>query len=214
MRFKNDADEIICLCGSRKFVDIYLTEYKRLEQQGNTVLSVGISNQDVDGLTDEQKSVQENIHQKKIDMADRIHILDGKGEISKFTKNNIAYAKENDIPITWYSKNESEKEDGVYYGSYPQLFKIIDKNGNFYSFELSSLRASIKTKNLEDGKCICYSRLEEDSKLKDDMLYMVMKGHNIHSIEHHNIKAKRISNKIDGRVISYGRLNRTNKDLT
>ena len=103
--------EIVCLCGSTRFMDAYNDARKSLTLQGKIVLSVEIVT--YDQATDPQihdpetKRMLDELHLRKIDLADRVHILNvptdemPHGYIGESTANEIAYAKEQGKVITW-----------------------------------------------------------------------------------------------------------------
>lgn len=193
--------DIICICGSQKFINLYMVEHKRLTKEGHIVISVGVMNNDLK-LPD--RTTISEIYKDKIDIADRVHILDGHGEMAWFTEENIEYAKEKDIPITYYSE-ERETFDDEWLGSYPQIKMILDKSKNIYSFEVSSLITAFKIRDIEDGEVISYLRLGPEDDPVRDMIYAVMHGHDLFSIEEYENQAKKVARNINGRIISYGR---------
>ena len=66
--------KIITLCGSTKFKDEYLREQKRLSLEGNIVISVGLFGHSGDNevFTDGVKEMLDDMHLRKIDLADEI----------------------------------------------------------------------------------------------------------------------------------------------
>ena len=90
--------KVITLCGSTKFKDEFIKVQKELTLQGNIVISVGLFGH-ADGdyqtvLTDEIKIMLDDMHKRKIDMADEIFIINKNGYIGSSTKSEIEYAKE------------------------------------------------------------------------------------------------------------------------
>lgn len=107
-----DIPEIVCLCGSTKFKNEYRAENKRLSMNGKIVLSVGLFGHadDVD-LSKKEKENLDELHKRKIDLADRIHVIDVNGYIGDSTQSEIEYAKKQGIPITRYSNQTNTNED-------------------------------------------------------------------------------------------------------
>lgn len=87
--------KVITLCGSTKFKDDFLREQKRLTLEGNIVISVGMFGHSEDGeiLTENIKEMLDDIHKRKIDMADEIFVINKNGYIGTSTKSEIEYAK-------------------------------------------------------------------------------------------------------------------------
>lgn len=88
---------VVTLCGSTKFKDEFLSEQKRLTLEGNIVLTVGLfghsgDNEVWDGNT---KEMLDDMHKRKIDMADWVYIINVGGYIGSSTKSEIEYALNN-----------------------------------------------------------------------------------------------------------------------
>jgi len=86
---------IVCLCGSTRFKDTFMAETKRLTLEGKIVVSVGFFGH-ADGMpTVEEKVRLDELHLRKIDLADEILILNVDGYIGESTKRELAYAEKN-----------------------------------------------------------------------------------------------------------------------
>ena len=93
--------KVITLCGSTRFKDEFMEANKRLTLQGNIVISVGLfghsgdnevwENMDEGTLT-KTKEMLDDIHKRKIDMADEIFVINVKGYIGDSTRSEIEYA--------------------------------------------------------------------------------------------------------------------------
>lgn len=104
-----DAPEIVCLCGSTKYKEAYRSENKRLSMAGKIVLSVGFfGHADNVELTSEEKQRIDQLHKRKIDMADRVHVIDVDGYIGESTQSEIEHAERTDTPVTYYSTRNNE----------------------------------------------------------------------------------------------------------
>lgn len=93
-----DKYTIITLCGSTKFKDEFLRVQKELTLKGNIVISVGLFGH-ADGeyekiITDKVKIMLDDMHKRKIDMADEIFVINKGGYIGASTKSEIEYAIE------------------------------------------------------------------------------------------------------------------------
>ena len=92
---------IITLCGSTRFKDEFMEAQKRLTLEGNIVISVGLfghsgdnevwENMDEGTLT-RTKEMLDDMHKRKIDMADAIYVINEDGYIGGSTRGEIRYA--------------------------------------------------------------------------------------------------------------------------
>lgn len=87
--------KIITLCGSTKFKEHYLEAQKRLTLEGNIVISVGLFGHSGDDevWTEGTKAMLDDMHKRKIDLADEIFVVNVGGYIGESTSSEIAYAK-------------------------------------------------------------------------------------------------------------------------
>ena len=86
--------KVITLCGSTKFKEQYLEAQKRLTLEGNIVISVGLfghSGED-EVWAEGTKAMLDDMHLRKIDMADEIFVINVGGYIGSSTRNEIKYA--------------------------------------------------------------------------------------------------------------------------
>ncbi len=86
--------KIITLCGSTKFKNEYLEVQKRLTLEGNIVISVGLFGHSGDNevYTENKKEMLDDMHLRKIDLADEIFVINTGGYIGESTKREIEYA--------------------------------------------------------------------------------------------------------------------------
>ncbi len=94
--------KVITLCGSTRFRDEYLAVQKRLTLEGNIVISVGLfghsGDQEVwdgmeEGAFSKTKEMLDDMHKRKIDMADAIYVINVGGYIGESTRSEIEYAR-------------------------------------------------------------------------------------------------------------------------
>ncbi len=92
---------VVTLCGSTRFKDAFLEAQKRLTLAGNIVISVGLFGHSGDaevweGMSEdtltETKRMLDDMHKRKIDMADEIYVINVGGYIGESTRSEIAYA--------------------------------------------------------------------------------------------------------------------------
>ncbi len=93
--------KVITLCGSTRFKDAFMQAQKELTLKGNIVISVGLfghsgdsevwENMPEDTLT-KTKEMLDDMHKRKIDMADEIFVINVGGYIGSSTRSEIEYA--------------------------------------------------------------------------------------------------------------------------
>ena len=88
---------VITLCGSTRFKDQFLEVQKRLTLEGNIVISVGLFGHSGDNevWTPGTKEMLDDMHKRKIDMADAIYVINLNGYIGESTRSEIEYARMN-----------------------------------------------------------------------------------------------------------------------
>jgi hypothetical protein len=91
--------KIVCLCGSTRFYEEFQRQNYLETMAGNIVLSVGhYPNAPADffghfgGCTPEQKIALDELHKRKIDLADEVFILNVNGYIGDSTESERQYA--------------------------------------------------------------------------------------------------------------------------
>lgn len=100
--------KVITLCGSTKFKDEFLKEQKRLSLEGNIVISVGLFGHSGDDevWNDNIKEMLDDMHKRKIDMADEIFVINKGGYIGSSTMSEIEYAKKTGKPVHYLEEIE------------------------------------------------------------------------------------------------------------
>ena len=85
---------VITLCGSTHFKDAFMEAQKRLTLEGNIVISVGLFGHSGDDevWTEGTKEMLDDMHKRKIDMADEIFVINVGGFIGSSTRSEIDYA--------------------------------------------------------------------------------------------------------------------------
>ena len=86
--------KVITLCGSTKFKEEFLQAQKKLTLEGNIVISVGLFGHSGDSevWTQGTKEMLDDMHKRKIDMADEIFVINVGGYIGSSTRSEIEYA--------------------------------------------------------------------------------------------------------------------------
>ena len=107
--------KVITLCGSTRFKDEFIKAQKELTLKGNIVISVGVFGHSGDaevwesmdeGTLTKTKEMLDDMHKRKIDMADEIFVINVNGYIGDSTKSEIKYAKENGKIINYLESIE------------------------------------------------------------------------------------------------------------
>lgn len=111
---------VITLCGSTKFQADFEAEMRRLTVEGNIVISVGLfghAEADFDFGTDEKPSslklALDNLHFRKIDLADRIHVINPGGYVGTSTAREVFYATEHGTGISWMEPMTAAEQEAV-----------------------------------------------------------------------------------------------------
>lgn len=139
--------KIITLCGSTRFKNVFMEVQKKLTLEGNIVISVGCFGHAGDKLSDEQKLMLDDIHKKKIDIADEIFVINVGGYIGNSTKSEIKYAIEQGKKISFLVNEKIpvsemllvttplDKMLKIFDDAITHGFEIIIEDGKFYYLE-------------------------------------------------------------------------------
>ena len=95
--------KVITLCGSTRFKDAFMETQKRLTLEGNIVISVGLFGHSGDDevWNEGTKEMLDDMHKRKIDLADEIFIINVGGYVGSSTKSEIEYAKMMGKPVKY-----------------------------------------------------------------------------------------------------------------
>lgn len=98
-----ERPEIVCICGSARFVDEMHAANRELTFAGVIVVAPGVfpSGEANEVVTDEQKSALGALHLRKIDLADRVLVVNPGGYIGESTSREIAYARATGKPVSY-----------------------------------------------------------------------------------------------------------------
>jgi hypothetical protein len=98
---------IVVLCGSTRFREAFEDANRRLTLAGCIVLSVGCFPHTDDGgapedvLGEDVKAMLDELHKRKIDLADRVLVLNVGGYVGSSTRSEIEYATALGRPIDY-----------------------------------------------------------------------------------------------------------------
>ena len=87
--------KIVTLCGSTRFKEQFMEVQKRMTLEGYIVISVGLFGHSGDNEVWQPgtKEMLDDMHLRKIDLADEIFVINVGGYIGESTKREIAYAE-------------------------------------------------------------------------------------------------------------------------
>ena len=105
--------KVVTLCGSTRFKDEFMKTQKDLTLKGYIVISVGLfghsGDQEVwenmdEGTLTKTKEMLDDMHKRKIDMADEIFVINVGGYVGDSTKSEIAYATKTGKVVNYLEK--------------------------------------------------------------------------------------------------------------
>ncbi len=186
--------KVITLCGSTRFKDAYIEAQKRLTLEGYIVISVGLfghsgdnevwEGMDEDTLT-RTKITLDDMHKRKIDMADEIYVINVDGYIGESTKSEIAYALEHGKAVRYLESDESDQEKDKYVAveNLPismRLYHILTRNKVDYLYQVESYceERLLTFRNMGQGML--------------DELRTICKEHGVHIYSHRDLEDESI----------------------
>jgi len=96
---------IVCMCGSTRFKQAWISENARLSLEGNTVLAVGLWGHHERKFPDVATKAQLDAwHKCKIDLCDWVWVLDVGGYLGESTRSEIEYAEKLGRPVRYLSQ--------------------------------------------------------------------------------------------------------------
>ena len=98
-----DRPEIVCICGSVRFAEEMREANRALTFAGVIVLAPGEADE---VISSEQKTLLDALHLRKIDLADRVLIVNPGGYIGESTRREIAYARAAGKPVSFTSATD------------------------------------------------------------------------------------------------------------
>lgn len=93
--------QIVCLCGSTRFAEQFRAVNRDLTLAGMIVVAPGVFEHAGDQITDEQKAALGALHFAKIDLADRVMVVNPGGYIGESTRREIRYAHQTGKPVEY-----------------------------------------------------------------------------------------------------------------
>ncbi len=109
VRRSSERPTVVCLCGSTRFMEQFFNSGWDETMKGKIVLSVGVNlkMETPDGghvgeaMGNEVKEMLDELHKRKIDMADEVLVLNVGGYIGDSTRSEIEYAKAHGKPVRY-----------------------------------------------------------------------------------------------------------------
>jgi len=164
---------VITLCGSTRFKEAFEEANKQLTLAGVIVISVGLyghagdaevwENMD-EGTRTRTKDMLDDMHKRKIDLADGIFVLNVGGYIGSSTASEIAYAERTGKKI-WYLEKDEKKICpccGKYYFREKNAYEIcpvcgweddpLQRKDEEFAGGANALSLAQARKNYEGGK--------------------------------------------------------------
>lgn len=93
-----ERPEIVCICGSMRFAEDMRAVSQSLALAGHIVL---MPTEIVGPITDEQKTTLGKLHLRRIDLADRVEVVNRGEHFGESTRREIAYAEAAGKPVTF-----------------------------------------------------------------------------------------------------------------
>jgi len=99
MKDKKTKPKIICICGSTRFLSTHAIKRWEFEKQGIICLTINFLPLDYfkesahGAEQDGVKEILDELHLRKIDLADEVYIINAGGYIGESTRNEINYAE-------------------------------------------------------------------------------------------------------------------------
>lgn len=102
---------IVCLCGSGRFREAFEQAEAKETMAGCIVLTIGLNTKDVarDPALSGMKPFLDELHLRKIDLADEVLVLNVGGYIGESTANEIRYAEQTGKPVRYLETPEADE---------------------------------------------------------------------------------------------------------
>ncbi|KFO67836.1 hypothetical protein ER57_07845 [Smithella sp. SCADC] len=93
--------DVVCLCGSTRFRSEFTEANRRETMAGRIVVAPGVFAHSGDQLTEDDKQRLDELHFRKIDMADSVLVVNPGGYIGDSTRREIDYAHRTGKPVAY-----------------------------------------------------------------------------------------------------------------
>ena len=98
--------KVVCLCGSTRFKQEFIRANFEKTRSGEIALTVGWfshADSEIYCPTDDENIALDELHKRKIDLADYIYVVDVDGYIGKSTRSEIDYAEDHGKDVVYLS---------------------------------------------------------------------------------------------------------------
>ena len=106
--------EIVCLCGALKFMKVF--REKEYEFEMNGIITLGPSfkpdvmeQSGTAGCTPDEKIMLDRLHKHKIDISNRVYVINVGGYIGESTRSEIEHARKRGIPVEFMVDTKTER---------------------------------------------------------------------------------------------------------
>ena len=117
---RKDGPTVVCLCGSTRFMDAFQEWGWKKTLDGEIVLSVGVSKylpsdhaEREKYLGEEVEAALDELHKRKIDLADYIFVLNVGGYIGDSTRSEIEYAESLGMRVDYLEPRAAIEEEEI-----------------------------------------------------------------------------------------------------
>lgn len=100
--------KIVCLCGSSTFIEQMAIKAWEIEKGGAVALGLHLLPRAYNPAAHHQAELEgvaehmDELHLRKIDLADEVYVVNVDGYVGDSTRNEIAYAILHRVPIVWH----------------------------------------------------------------------------------------------------------------
>jgi len=107
---RENQPQIVCLCGSARFTDVMLETQWELTKKGCIVLSWCALPEKTARIEDQEgvKEIVDQVHKRKIDLCDRVFVINVDGYIGESTRSEIDYAIAHGKPVGYLEPRVSQ----------------------------------------------------------------------------------------------------------
>lgn len=109
--------KMVCISGSTRFLDEMAVAAWEMEKQGILVVGPHLLPASYPGIKPSHQAEEEGVreildelHLRKIDLADEVHVVNVNGYIGESTRNELRYAVRSGKPLTWRHPELADKE--------------------------------------------------------------------------------------------------------
>jgi hypothetical protein len=102
-----ERPKIVCLCGSGRFMDQFNEAEFQETLAGHIVLTIGCNTKDIarSASLSHHKPMLDELHKRKIDLADEVYVLNIGGYIGESTRSEIDYAIAHSKPVRYMEQH-------------------------------------------------------------------------------------------------------------